>query len=315
MAYTLRISIPFDSGSLYTAGFPTFMGRLTSGGTVNSALSTTSPSLSITFPSISNPPAPGSRILVTDPSGPGDFFRSGPLPAWPKQPAAEIMVETGVRPMSWAEIEGSFHLPIGFDIPQAALAGLLTGLQFIPFRMDINSLNLSSSPTRGAVRAQFRGTLGFTSLAVPFVPPVPRRTNMSGSVDLALAPSGDDVATKNLLTIRASNLAITITADVTTLLSTSLIHTIAPLLTGALSAPLTEKVNKALQPVIDTARAAGPGFSAAATLSIQRLSVLNSGLSIRAVLAEVIPPMSSVISTRQPRDPDDGPLRGDQHRR
>jgi len=295
MSYTLVFTL-LDLGGLYSAGLPTLSGVLnvpTAGGPVG-ATGTVSP-FSITFPTLSNPPGAPGTLLVADPSGPGDYFRSGTVSSWPAEPASVFAGAAMVR-LSYAAIAAGIPKPSTIGVPWyvAAAIGAATGSNFIPFNITLNTLAIGPSSTPGALRARFSGTIGFFTLVIP------RRTAVTGSVDLTLTPSGDAATPANVVAVATSNLSLSPSSI--TPLSTSLLALLAPLFSGALAGPLTTVVNSAIATEIGSARAmlplsssGAPLFSAAATVSIRRISALRSGLLIHAILAELVasPPLGT----------------------
>jgi hypothetical protein len=108
-----------------------------------------------------------------------------------------------------------------------------------------------------------------------------------------LTPSGNAGAPTVIVNVSASNLSLS--PGFITPLSTPLLALLAPLFSGALSGPLTTRVNAAITALAATARAmiplppSGiPLFSAAATVSARRISPLGSGVLFHAVLSELV---------------------------
>src|SRR5690348_4561357 len=101
MAYTLSFLL-FDFGSFYSAGLPKLTGVLNvpAVGPASTATGTATP-FGITFPAAPNPPVGPGNLLLTDPGGPGDYFRSGPMATWPPAPAA-VAAGTRAVPLGYA---------------------------------------------------------------------------------------------------------------------------------------------------------------------------------------------------------------------
>ncbi len=306
MAYTIGF-VPFDLARLYSATLPILTGILDvpASGPMVVATGTTSP-FAITFGAATNPPSLAGTLLLTDPSGPGDFFRSGTLATWPAQPAS-VQFGTMVLPMTYAALTSGIPTPVSIAIPGGVTAavGAATGLQFLPFNITITSLSLGPSPTPGAIRARFRGTIGFFTFFVP------RRTDVSGTVDLTLTPSGDAATAGTLLSVSASNLSLS--PGFITPLSTPALALLAPVFSGALSGPLTTRVNSALAPLVATARAmlpltsAGtPIFSAAATVSVRRIVVSVGGVGFQVIMGELISLATTTPAGGSPGGPGSG---------
>ncbi|TQS13104.1 hypothetical protein [Microbispora hainanensis] len=289
MAYTIELLI-FDLGNLYGAGFPAFTGVLTEVQPVIATLVATSTPASpttLSYPSASDPPGALSLLHVTDPAGPGDFFRSGPIAAWPPGPAL-LQVGTGRVPITFETMRMAVTLPITINLPWyvAAAVGAATSGMFIPFKLTINRLGLGSSPTVGAIRAKFSGEIWYTTLIVP------RRSGISGTVDLTLTPSGDALTPATFVNVTASNLSLS--PDFITPLSTAALAALAPVFSGMLSGPLTTRINSAISSLAAGVRMSVPLtpsgqalFSPAATISVRRIVVVPSGLVVDAVLGEL----------------------------
>ena len=83
-----------DVGGFYSAGIPSLTGVLNAPPTAPAtAVSSASP-FAISFAGLPSPPGSAGTLYVGDPSGPGDFFRSGPIPTWPPAAPASINVLT-----------------------------------------------------------------------------------------------------------------------------------------------------------------------------------------------------------------------------
>jgi hypothetical protein len=290
MAYTVSFVL-FDLPQVYSAALPTLAGVLDvpALGAPSTATSTTTP-FSITFAAPPNPPGAPGTLLLTDAAGPGDYFRSGPVPTWPAEPVS-VTAATGILPLTFASLEDAIHklLPISIGIPlQIGVAiGAATGFWFSPFNINLTSVVLGPSHPAGRVRASFQGVISFFTYFIP------RRTDVKGAVDLTLAPSGDATSPTTIVNVGASNLSLS--PGFISPLSTPLLALLAPLFSGALSGPLTTRVNTALAPMVATALAmvpltpAGtPLFSAAATVSARRITVLTNHVILQAVLSELI---------------------------
>jgi hypothetical protein len=113
MAYTIGFTF-FDLGGFYSAGIPAFTGVLSEVPPLIPTLTaaTTPASARLSYPSASDPPTPPGVfgfLHVTDPTGPGDFFRSGPVTAWPPSPA-NLNVGTGVHGIPFGSIKVSLPM-------------------------------------------------------------------------------------------------------------------------------------------------------------------------------------------------------------
>ncbi|MFG6197752.1 hypothetical protein [Nonomuraea sp. JJY05] len=287
MAYTIQL-IVFDRGDLYTAGFPAFSGVLTNMPPITTLVATTTPkSLTLSYPSAPDPPGTLGLLHVTDPTGPGDFFRSGPITAWPPSPAL-LQVGTGRVGIPFERIRIPIPPPITINLPGhvAAIVGAATSGMFIPFKLTIQRLKLGSSPTAGAIRARFSGKIWYTTLILP------RKTDFSGTVDLTLTPSGDAATPTTFVNVTASNLSLS--PDFITPLSTGALAALAPAFSDTLSGPLTTRINSTISDLAASVRMSVPLtpsglplFSPAATISVRRIAVVRSGLVVDAVLGEL----------------------------
>ncbi|HLK77563.1 MAG TPA: hypothetical protein VKU77_28435 [Streptosporangiaceae bacterium] len=308
MPYTIKL-MPFDLGGFYAAGFPAFTGVLSEVPlSIGPLIATTTPaSLTLSYPAAPDPPTPRGwlgSLYVADPAGPGDLFRSGPIIAWPPSPAT-LMFGTGVTPVPFGTIKVDLPFSKNLDAGVTAGAGAATLGQFIPFKVTITRLNFGPSPTPGAIRARFSGTISYFTLFLP------RRSDMSGTVDVTLTPAGDALGPATFVNVTASNLSLS--PSFITPLSTPLLALLAPAFSGALSGPLTDKINSMISdkvPAIRMSVPLGPNgqplLSPAATISIRRITVVPSGLIVQAVLAELTASAAPVTPTGPPPKPEPG---------
>jgi hypothetical protein len=295
MPYNVGVLL-IDAGQIYAAGLPTLSGALNvpalgAPSTATSAL----PGLNLPFAPLPNPPGSPGNLLVSDPAGPGDFYRSGPIAHWPPEPVS-VNAGTGVLPLSFSSLAAGIALPINQGIPGGATFGIgvLTGFLFMPFRISITRLVLGRSSTPGAIRARLSGIINFVTLFIP------RRTDFTATLDITLTPSGDAGDPDHIFDLRTSNLSLS--TGFTSPLSTPAIALLAPAFAGALAGPLSSRVNAAIAPMIATVRAAaasGAGlnlFSSRATVSLRRITVLGAGLVVQALLSDLqgAPAVSSV---------------------
>ena len=307
MPYAIRLT-PFDLGGFYTAGFPAFTGVLSEVPLLTAPLTavTTPASLTLSYPAASDPPGPPGTLgslYVADPAGPGDLFRSGPITTWPPSPAT-LMFGTGVAPVPFGTIKVELPFSKNLDAGVTAGVGAATLGQFIPFKVTITRLRFGASPTPGAIRAFFSGTISYFTLFVP------RRSDMFGTVDVTLRPAGDALGPATFVNATASNLSLS--PSFITPLSTPLLALLAPAFSGALSGPLTDKINSNISdkvPAIRMSVPLGPNgqplFSPAATVSIRRITVTPSGLIVQAVLGELTT-SAGPTSTGPPKTPEPG---------
>jgi hypothetical protein len=290
VAYRVQVSI-LDLGGIYSNGLPSLVGTLTTSvvaGQLTPGISTTGTSnpspFVISFPGSANPPPLPGHLLVTDAGGPGDFFRSGPLTGWPAEPVV-LMAGTKVESISFDVLATQISMPLSTDLPWLAWVGggLGTLLTFIPFNITVKKITLLASPVAGSIRARFSGTIGYFTFFVP------RRSDMYGEVDVTISPSGDATSPTAIVTATASNLSLS--ADNIFLLVSPLLSAIAPLFSSSLSGPLTKAVNSAIVSTLSKMAipvvSGKPVFSAAATASARRISVLQSGVVIQAILSEL----------------------------
>jgi hypothetical protein len=308
MPYTIGPTI-YDLGRLYTAGFPPFTGVLSEVPPLAAPLTATSTPalLTLSYPAASDPPTPPGTpgtLHVTDPAGPGDFFRSGPIITWPPSPAV-LNAGTGVKAIPFGTIKVNLPMDVNLDGGVTAGVGFLTGFVFTPFKLTITSLTFSASSTAGAIRARFSGTISYFTLILP------RRSDISGAVDVTLTPSGNALSPGTFVNVTASNLSLS--PSFTTPLSTPALAILAPAFSGALSGPLTSTINSVISSQIAAVRmsvpltpSGKPLFSSAATISIRRITVVPSGLIVQAVLAELTASAGPAAPTGPTQEPEPG---------
>ena len=288
MSYTVGI-LPYDLGGIYSARLPTLAGVLNvpALGPPSTAASNPTP-FSITFAPPPNPPGSPGTLLITDPSGPGDYFRSGQITTWPAQPVT-VVAGSDVVPLSYGDLSAGITTPMNIDIPGGIVfvIGLFTGFWFTPFKITLTSVNLGPSPTPGAIRARFSGVISFVRIFVP------SRTDVTGSVDMTLAPSGNAADPNRIVNVSTSNLSLS--TGFTTPLSMPALSLLAPLFSGELSGRLMTEVNQAfldkaatVRPKIPLPPSGIPLFTAMATLSARRIHALPSGVLLHAVLSELV---------------------------
>src|SRR6476620_2837722 len=202
MAYTVGFVL-FDLGGFYATSLPTLVVVAHAPVGLAAAATATPASFSLTFPTLTNPPVPPGTMLVTDPGGPGDFFRSGLLVSWPTAPAS-IVAGTTAKPLTYVELSSGITTPIDIGIEWyiGTAIGAATGFMFSPFHLKLTSVGLGPSSTPGAIRATFRGIISFFTFVIP------RRTDIAGSVDLTLSPSGDASVAANVVSVSANNLSL-----------------------------------------------------------------------------------------------------------
>jgi hypothetical protein len=303
MAYTIGL-ILFDLGGVYPAGSPTLAGVLDAPALgAPSTATSTAPPFAITFASPPNPPGSPGTLLLTDSSGPGDFFRSGPITTWPAEPVS-VQVGAGVAALTYAQLSAGLATPISIGIPADVALGIgaATGFMFTPLNITIRSITLGLSPTPNVIRARFSGTMGYTTFIVP------RRTDFTGTVDLTITPSGNASVPATIVNVSTTNLSLS--TGFTTPLSLVVINLFAPVFSGALSGPLTTSVNTALAGSVATLRAMLPTlpdgtslFSPAATVSVRRIAVLSSGVIVHGILAELVSTATTTPPGTTPTNP------------
>ena len=286
MPYTINFVL-FDVAGFYMAGLPSLAGVLnTSSLGALSATSTSAP-LAVTFTSATNPPDSPGTLLVTDIGGPGDFFRSGPVQAWPAEPVS-VIGGTGQVRMTLAQIADGIPTPEVIFVPEwlGILIGVLTGFMFSPRRITISRLRVSSSPERSVLPTRFSGIIEFFTFFVP------RRTDFTGNVDITLVPSSNADDAAAVLNVRTSNFSFS--PGFLSPLSTFLVPLLSHLFYDALRPRLTSQVNRQIASMIAPLRATLPMlpggvslFSSAATVSAQRINVLNSGIVVQGILSEL----------------------------
>jgi hypothetical protein len=217
-----------------------------------------------------------------------------------------VIAGTGIAARSYAALTASLTLPIDIKLLEGVTVaiGFATGFMFSPFRIILRKVLVSASRTPGMVHASFSGEIDYFTLFIP------RRSDLTGSVDFTLAPSGNARAVGTVVEAHTRNLSLT--PAFITPLSTPLLALLAPAFSDALGGPLTTEVNKSLAPVITAVKAMAPLtplgtplFSAASTLSARRITVTPGGVVVQAVLSELV---STVPAA--PAPPPGAPARG-----
>jgi hypothetical protein len=138
MAYTLGITL-FDVGGIYPAGTPSLTGILNAPPTAPATAVSSPAPFSISFAGLPSPPAGAGTLYVGDPTGPGDFFRSGPIGSWPPAPASINVLTIPTTPV--AAVPG---FPGVGRFSYSAIKTLL----FPAFRSPARSRSLSERTTR-----------------------------------------------------------------------------------------------------------------------------------------------------------------------
>jgi hypothetical protein len=313
MTYTMGLTV-IPLGAFWPSGFPAFAATMKAQGTTvtttSSTTSTTSSpsSTTLTFSGVPSPPSGGGSLLVTDPTGPGDLFRSGPVARWPREPAVVTVftaptVPTPLLPgfpgttFTYSQLSTMVPTPIDIKIAggvQAAITAI-TGAIFRPIEITITKVLMSAETgSPGVVRAFLSGTIAFRRWFVFFV-----RGTLSATVDLTFTPSGDASAAANILSVSASNFTIIDFPFVSPTIFTIAVE-LSPLFSGMLSGPLTDKVNSAISGNVAAALAGTPipGITSAATVSVRRVSVFSSGVVFQVALSEL-----SAVSSDQFKPP------------
>jgi hypothetical protein len=286
MPYTIGFLF-FDLAGFYTAGLPSLAAVLNTSSLGPLSTTSTSPPLAAAFMPPPNPPDSPGTLLVTDPAGPGDFFRSGRVLEWPAEPV-NVVVGTGVVRVTLAEIAAGIRTPEVIPVESwlGIVIGVFTGFMFAPRRITISRIVVSSSPERGVLPARFSGIIEFFTFFVP------RRTDFTGNVDITLIPSGNADDPAAVVNARTSNLSLS--PGFLSPLSTFLVPLLAPLFFDALRPKLTSLVNGLIASMVAPLRATLPMlpggvsiFSSAATISARRITVLNSGIVVQGILSEL----------------------------
>src|SRR5262245_49525420 len=201
--YTIGFTL-FDRGTFYTVSLPTLTGVLDTSSLGPQSATSVSPPFTITFTAAPNPPDSPGALLLTDPAGPGDFLRSGPITLWPAEPAS-VIAGTGVQRLTFGQLSAAVPMPeiipvlegVGFAI------GLFTAFMISPRRIIIERMTLGPSSKTGAIRATFSGIIEYFTLFVP------RRTDFSGTLNLTLEPSGNAADPAMVVNVRVSDLSLT----------------------------------------------------------------------------------------------------------
>lgn len=298
MAYTAHITVA-DLGSFFPAGNPPFASSLAA--PLNAApipgVPGGAPSL-FSFAGTASPPTQPGAILVTDASGPGDIFRSGPVLNWPNPPA-EIMAYTvplgpttafpsfaGVGRFTYAALATlvAGKLPTSIDIPSwVEIPSLfLTGSKFNPAKAWISTVSFMQSTTGpGIIRALFGGWFDDSAGQ--------NAVNFTGSVDLRLAASGDGTDRDKVIAITAFNVSLVVDPFGATPVGWALIGLLAPLLADTLSDRLSGYVNDAIASTAAGVNLVGiaPGLTPTWTLSARSITVAPAGITVQLIASDM----------------------------
>jgi hypothetical protein len=156
------------------------------------------PPVSVT--GIINGSGSAATIHITDPSGPGDVFRSGPRTSWPQEPVNLIIIalprtQSAALPsfpgttFSYAAMAASAGTPITVAIPTgfqiASGVGTLSG--FVPRRIVITSVMITQlAGATDTVTVSFTGKIDFRQFFV-----LARTSLFTGAINVTLSPSGN----------------------------------------------------------------------------------------------------------------------------
>jgi len=296
MTYTLGISV-VDEATIFPGGTPPLAGtlRLSTNSPPATATSGGTP-VTISF-TVASPPFLSGNLLLTDPTGPGDVFRSGPIINWPNEPAFingyTIPVTPvpglpgfpGVGHFSYSQLGSlvSSQLPIYFDIPWYATFAcwVVTWSKFTPGRVWITSISFHAVTTEpGIIRAAFGGFIDD--------PAGENGVNYTGSVDLKPAPSGDANDPANIIQISASNLSLHID-PAAQLGAAAVVAILANFFVGNLSGPVSDKLNDAIASAVAGVNVLGivPGLTSTWTISARSITVLASGITVQTIVADL----------------------------
>lgn len=313
MAYTLGITV-LDFARIYPAGNPSFSASLTIfGRTPVSATSGGAPT-TVLFTTSSSPPTNAGALLLTDPTGPGDLFRSGTVINWPSEPAfitaytvplspvPALPGFAGVGRFSYTQLATlvSSKLPMSFEVPwwMTFLCALFTAFKFMPGRVWISSISFLQSTTGpGIIRAVFGGFIDDTAGE--------SGVNFGGSVDLKPTPSGNAFDATKVIEITAFNLSLNIDPVGASLGPWAVAGVLAPLFAGNLSGPVSDMVNGVIASTVAGMNVPGiaPGLSPTWTISARNVTVAASGIVIQTIASDMPRPhllMATVVPQPAP---------------
>jgi hypothetical protein len=299
MAYTLGINIIDILGTTFPTGTPPpLSGTLSLSTNSPPARATSSGSPAAISFSVASPPFLSGTLLLTDPTGPGDVFRSGPIINWPNAPAfvngyvipvspdpnLPAPLSAGVGHYSYSQLASmvSSKLPVYFDVPGwlTSLCLALSAFQFNPGRVWISSISFSQSTTGpGIIRAVFGGFIDD--------PAGENGVNFTGSTDLTPAPSGDANDPANIIQITAFNLSLNIDPGAQ-LLAAAVVGALANFVAGNLSGPISEKLNDAIASAVAGVNV--PGLTSTWTISARRITVSAGGITIQTIASDLARP-------------------------
>jgi hypothetical protein len=293
MAYTLGISVVDPQGLTYPTGTPPLAGTLSLSTSSPPATATSGGTPAMISFNVASPPFLSRTLLLTDPTGPGDVFRSGPIINWPSEPASINAYVVPVSPVpglpgfagvghySYSQLGSliSSKLPVFFDVPWYATLAcwLATGFKFSPGRVWISSISFMQSTTGpGIIRAVFGGFIDD--------PAGENGVNYTGSVDLKPAPSGDANDPTNIIQITAFNLSLTID-PAAQLVAWAVVGILANFFASNLSGPISDRLNEAIASAVVGINI--PGLTSTWTISARSITVLAGGVTVQTIAADL----------------------------
>src|SRR5262249_18037044 len=110
---------------------------------------------------------------------------------------------------------------------------------FIPYQIQIDGVALAGS--RDVISASLHGVISYVTGIFPVM------SEFSGSVDVTAKPSGDANDPSNIVKVEATNLSLSIQANINILAWTIVIAALSPFFSDTLSDPIAKELNKVIK--------------------------------------------------------------------
>jgi len=253
---------------------------------------------SVVVPGILSPPGPSATIHITDPSGPGDVFRSGLQTSWPREPvtlmifalprgpSAALGTTTGTT-FSYGSLAARAAVPIAVTVPtgfQIAIgAGSLSG--FVPRRIVITGVTITQlAGATDAVTISFTGKVDYRQLVF-----IARTSLFAGTINVAISPSGNASNTADV--VHATTSGFTFSIPDFGPLAGPAIAGFGSLFAGVLSGVITAAINTGIARSVAEA-AANPqigGMVSGLVPSVRRVATSPTALTLDIYASGLFP--------------------------
>jgi hypothetical protein len=237
----------------------------------------------LAFPSTAVPPSTTCTMLIRDTLTSGDLFRSGPMLNLPNSPATLTLVVAPSVSMTATAVSQSLNLSlpitVAFPADVVAACALATGGVIIPVSFTADNVTMQLGPTstfvvNGQLNVKF---LGFIDQASGF----------SLTAQLAFAPSGDATDPARIVSITSAGQVLSLDAF---FLAPPAAAALAVFGGGIIASALTDIVNGQIPALAAAAVPANQMLTSTAVLSIGKLDVESSGVTIVAVVGDILGP-------------------------